>query len=86
MRAAWYGRTGPAREVLRVGELTAAVAGVAEALKEGALRPTIAERLPLDRIAEAHERIERPRRPGRILLEIAPGRASAGTARASTRI
>ncbi|MDF2763754.1 MAG: hypothetical protein K0S81_748 [Rhodospirillales bacterium] len=52
-----------------------AVAGIAEALKGGALRPTIAERLPLDRIAEAHERIERPHRPGRILLEFAPGAA-----------
>jgi NADPH2:quinone reductase len=48
-----------------------AVADIQSALAAGRLQPRIAARLPLDRIADAHELVERPRRPGRVLLTVA---------------
>ncbi len=36
----------------------AAAADITRTLQEGVLRPEIADRLPLERIAEAHERVE----------------------------
>jgi NADPH:quinone reductase len=47
-----------------------AVADVKRALAAGRLQPRIAAHLPLDRIAEAHELVERGARGGRILLTI----------------
>jgi NADPH2:quinone reductase len=47
-----------------------AVADIGRALADGRLRPRIAARLPLERIADAHELVERRSRPGRVLLTV----------------
>ena len=46
-----------------------AAAELTDALVEGAVRSTIADRFPLERIAEAHEQVEAGA-PGRVLVEI----------------
>ena len=47
-----------------------AVEDIAACLEAGALHPRIALRLPLERIAEAHEAIEGGRSDGRVILDI----------------
>lgn len=51
----------------------AAMADVTRALEEGALRPVIGARLPLERIAEAHTAVEHGSVIGNVVLELAPG-------------
>ncbi|MEU8115599.1 zinc-binding dehydrogenase [Micromonospora sp. NPDC048947] len=79
MRAAWYDRQGPAREVLEVGELPdpwpgaaneAAASELTAALVAGDLRYPIAARLPLAEIAHAHELAEHSSASGRVVLDI----------------
>lgn len=48
----------------------AAIAGLTALLAEGALQHNIAARLPLDRIAEAHELVESGRAVGNVVLSI----------------
>ena len=48
-----------------------AVEDIAACLEAGALRPHIALRLPLERIAEAHEAVEGGQSGGRVILDIA---------------
>jgi NADPH2:quinone reductase len=43
---------------------------ISQALEAGWPGPEIAERLPLDQIAQAHEFVEHPTRPGRVVLMI----------------
>ena len=47
-----------------------AVEDIAACLEAGALHPRIALRLPLERIAEAHEAVEGGRSDGRVILDI----------------
>ena len=47
---------------------TAGAADITRALQEGALRPVIGERLPLERIAEAHTAVERGSIIGNVVL------------------
>jgi NADPH2:quinone reductase len=47
-----------------------AVEDIAECLEAGVLRPRITRRLPLERIAEAHEAVEGGRSGGRVVLDI----------------
>jgi NADPH2:quinone reductase len=47
-----------------------AVEDIAACLEAGALHPRIALRLPLERIAEAHEAVERGKSGGRVILDI----------------
>ena len=49
----------------------AAMQDITRALEAGALRPLIASRLPLDRIAEAHAHVERVSSVGNTVLQIA---------------
>ncbi len=51
----------------------AAIADVTRALEEGALRPVIGARLPLERIAEAHTAVEHGSVIGNVVLELAVG-------------
>jgi NADPH:quinone reductase len=48
-----------------------AVEDIAVCLEAGALRPRIALRLPLERIAEAHEAVDGGPFGGRVILDIA---------------
>lgn len=52
----------------------AAVADIAACLTAGWWRPVIAHRLPIDRIAEAHEIVERGGSAGHVLLDLAAAR------------
>ena len=47
-----------------------AAADITACLGAGMLRPRIAQRLPLDRIADAHEAVEDNRAGGRVILDI----------------
>lgn len=47
-----------------------AAADITACLGAGMLRPRIAQRLPLDRIADAHEAVEGNRAGGRVILDI----------------
>ena len=47
-----------------------AAADITACLETGALHPRIARRLPLERIAEAHEAVEGGQSGGRIILDI----------------
>ena len=49
----------------------AAAAGITACLGAGRLRPRIAARFPLERIAEAHELVERGDSAGHVLLDLA---------------
>ena len=55
---------------LSAGDRTAALAGLSALLEEGALMHNIAARLPLERIAEAHELVESGRAIGNIVLSV----------------
>ena len=65
MRAAWYEKQGPAREVLTVGEMPDPVPLEAEWTGF-----SIGERVPLAEIARAHELVEHPARPGRVVVTL----------------
>ena len=62
MRAAFYERPGRAREVLTIGDQSTPEPGSGEV--------RVALRLPLERIAEAHEAVEQGTAIGKVLLEI----------------
>jgi NADPH:quinone reductase len=47
-----------------------AAVDITACLEAGALHPRIAQRLPLDRIADAHEAVEGGRSGGRVILDI----------------
>jgi NADPH2:quinone reductase len=47
-----------------------AVAGIRTCLETGVLRPRVAQRLPLVRIAEAHEAVEGGQSGGRVILDL----------------
>ena len=47
-----------------------AASDITACLEAGALRPRIAQRLPLERIADAHEAVEGGRACGRVILDI----------------
>ena len=47
-----------------------AVADITACLRAGVLRPRVAERFPLERVAEAHETVEGRRPGGRVILDI----------------
>ena len=47
-----------------------AIEDIKAALGAGVLRPRVARRLPLERIAEAHEAIEGGQSGGRVVLDI----------------
>lgn len=49
-----------------------AIDGVNRLLEQGALRPRIADTLPLERVAAAHERVESGSAIGNVLLRVAP--------------
>ena len=79
MLAVWYERPGPAAEVLRVGELPDPEPGAGEVRvrltrsginpRDGALSIPIGAPLPLERAAEAHDRVDAGSRE-RVLLAI----------------
>lgn len=49
-----------------------AVADITVCLETGQLRPRIAAHFPLDRIADAHELVDRGGPPGHVILDLAP--------------
>jgi NADPH:quinone reductase len=55
---------------LSVADRTAALNGLTDLLKKGRLTHNIAQRLPLERIAEAHELVESGRATGNVVLQI----------------
>lgn len=79
MRAVWYDRQGRAAEVLKFGELPdpepapaakeQAATELTAAARDGDLTIPIADPLPLDRAAVAHDRVESDNRR-RVLLAI----------------
>jgi len=83
MRAALYTRTGPAHDVLSIVELprpepynlsaadrTRAIDGLTEQLDRRSLQHNFAARLPLQRIAEAHELVESGQAVGNVIVEV----------------
>ena len=52
------------------GEQLLGIADIAQAIEAGGLRPKIAERLPLERIAEAHVHVESGKAKGKVLLTL----------------
>ena len=57
---------------LNANDRARAIAGLTRLLETGRLRHNIAARLPLERIAEAHELVERSQVAGNVVLEIGP--------------
>ena len=55
---------------LSAADRTSAIAGLTDLLRRGRLVHNIAQRLPLDRIAEAHELVEGGRAIGNVVLQI----------------
>jgi D-arabinose 1-dehydrogenase-like Zn-dependent alcohol dehydrogenase len=75
MRAAWYEQQGPARDVLKVGTMADPAPGPGEVrirIAVSGINPgsgfEIAERMPLEDIATAHERVEVPVSRGRVIV------------------
>jgi len=50
---------------------TAAMTDVTQALRDGALRPLITSRMPLERIAAAHAHVEQVASTGNTVLQVA---------------
>ena len=73
MQAAWYERTGPAGEVLQLGELETPRPGPGDVLVRvfaSGINPSDTKMRALAQIAQAHESVEQRRAIGNVALRI----------------
>lgn len=63
---------GPRLALAVSGDTVEDLAEIVRMVEEGALRPVIDRRYPLDRIAEAHARVERRHSAGTVVIDVAP--------------
>ena len=73
MKAAWYERTGPAAEVLQLGDLETprpGPSGVLVRVFASGVNPSDTKMRALAQIAQAHESVEQHRVIGNVVLRI----------------